>query len=832
MQDAPPINITTLASNTAYAKAGDTLSLKLVVSDTISTHDVQILNTTMTSESRNDKTLDLQAQVSSNVTESNVAFTITVTNANETTLTVTEDDLTGPTVFIDTVSPHIELISGPANYSIVNGTDPIIRNVTVTDGDPNYSGNFTLDANATVDATIIGSAYNYTYTADTDTAGNPGDSVSRIITIVEADPIAVTSLSIASSSGDNFANAGKIITVSLETDGTDLGNFTGTLLGRDIVKENVNSGTATFTTTVSSNDDNENATFSITVTNSSGNRILITNDDIKDGSFVTIDTISPTITLNGENNTIVPIGESYTDLGATASDILYESDMQIFANSNLNVNQLGNHTLTYTAPTDLAGNIGQTITRTVTVSDSPPIDITTLTIERNDNNNAVYANEGDELTMTLVINYTIASYTATILDMMQPEAYPNSSTITLTITVPSDPIEKNATFSVTVLDVNGLPNIITQNNLTSSNIFVDTISPRINLIGAKTYVISPNSTNPSIPDAVVTDGDPNYPDDKTYTTITNGTLDTSVLNSVILYTYTAEPDGAGNPGSSIDRTVIVKNNPSSSSSSSPTIGKTSSGSRIVTNGFEYNGLTVNADRYHTEFPLIGTNVGDINTIKMKIHDSAGPTGIKRVEFALGVPDVGLYHEAETFVEVWMQRDNITVQEIIIIDDQNLLENSHVSATVSQIACSEDGPQCMLVELQYSYREPPTHNTISIKPVNWDNNAHQFYFNDGIHVDGDSINLPKEIDISASHATSIPHASETIHLVQIDRAEHLWIDQYGYQWKIIGNTIRQITVPEYLVPDDDGTYGILHGPDRNHPEFTSTKFDFTVYLISC
>ena len=81
--------------------------------------------------------------------------------------------------------------------------------------------------------------------------------------------------------------------VSLETYGTDPPTSTGTLLtdGRDIVKENVNSGTATFTTTVSSNDDNENATFSITVTNSSGNRILITNDDIKDGSFVTIDTI-------------------------------------------------------------------------------------------------------------------------------------------------------------------------------------------------------------------------------------------------------------------------------------------------------------------------------------------------------------------------------------------------------------------------------------------------------------------------------------------------------------------------------------------------------------
>ena len=43
-----------------------------------------------------------------------------------------------------------------------------------------------------------------------------------------------------------------------------------------------------------------------------------------------------------------------------------------------------------------------------------------------------------------------------------------------------------------------------------------------------------------------------------------------------------------------------------SSSNSPTLGKTSSGAQLVTNGFQYNGLTVNVDRYHTEFPLIGT----------------------------------------------------------------------------------------------------------------------------------------------------------------------------------------------------------------------------------
>ena len=44
--------------------------------------------------------------------------------------------------------------------------------------------------------------------------------------------------------------------------------------------------------------------------------------------------------------------------------------------------------------------------------------------------------------------------------------------------------------------------MITQENLTSSNIFVDTIAPRM-LIGAKNHVVLVNSTDPFIPGAVV-----------------------------------------------------------------------------------------------------------------------------------------------------------------------------------------------------------------------------------------------------------------------------------------------------------------------------------------
>ena len=58
-----------------------------------------------------------------------------------------------------------------------------IPNVTVSDGDPNYMGGFELVENDTINTTIVGSAYNYTYTAKPDAAGNLGDSISRIITV-------------------------------------------------------------------------------------------------------------------------------------------------------------------------------------------------------------------------------------------------------------------------------------------------------------------------------------------------------------------------------------------------------------------------------------------------------------------------------------------------------------------------------------------------------------------------------------------------------------------------------------------------------------------------
>ena len=177
------ISVHTSNQNPAYAKAGDTLGINFSTSDTIASHTSQILglnpNATVSGA-----VYDAMVTVPSTPRESYATFTIQVANANGTSVTLTENDISS-NVFIDTISPSIELIDS-ANYTIPYGTlDQSIPDVTVSDGDPNYLGGFTLVKSATVDTTILGSVYNYTYTANPDTAGNPGSTISRIVTVVD-----------------------------------------------------------------------------------------------------------------------------------------------------------------------------------------------------------------------------------------------------------------------------------------------------------------------------------------------------------------------------------------------------------------------------------------------------------------------------------------------------------------------------------------------------------------------------------------------------------------------------------------------------------------------
>ena len=138
-----------------------------------------------------------------------------------------------------------------------------------------------------------------------------------------------------------------------------------------------------------------------------------------------------------------------------------------------------NYTLVYTDE-DAAGNTA-TIIRNIIVKSASSIDITLFTIQSSNSNNS-YAKAGDTLTIQSSINYTIASYTAEIFGIPQSVQNQNSKGFLISEIVPSNlTVEEYATFSITIIDEDGLPNTLTHDDLKSDNVFIDTISPTVEL---------------------------------------------------------------------------------------------------------------------------------------------------------------------------------------------------------------------------------------------------------------------------------------------------------------------------------------------------------------
>ena len=359
----------------AYAKAGDTLTFRFTTSDAIASHQDQfIIPAQAPSVTIDDASYDAVLTIPSDPVEGNVKFTITLTNNDGVGLFVTED-VFPRSIFVDTIGPRIELVGSPYQSVFEGITNPIIPLAIVTDGDPNYSPSYTVTQTGNLNTDNVGSTVTYTYTASDDIVGNPGASVDRIVTVVGYDPIPVTSLTVTSNNAINssYAKVGDEIQITINTDGSDIVGASGILLGNNAFSTSINGNDVVLSKIITQNDENGEIKFEIGARNSTTGYAVVTHDDLT-GTPIIIDTISPTLTLNGANNTAFAQGQTYTDANALAYDISY-GFKTISPSGTVNTGTIGDYILTYTAPSDPAGNIGPTITRNVLIRDLPPLSI-------------------------------------------------------------------------------------------------------------------------------------------------------------------------------------------------------------------------------------------------------------------------------------------------------------------------------------------------------------------------------------------------------------------------------------------------------------------------
>ena len=133
------------------------------------------------------------------------------------------------------------------------------------------------------------------------------------------------------------------------------------------------------------------------------------------------------------------------------------------------------------AQPDPAGNVPETATRTVSVTDTkiPYLEMLNIT---SDNANNTRATINDILTITLETNETLAGANITALNGTF-QMITENDTVTINLPVPANHPTGNVTFNITARDAQNHTLYVTDANLTSGYVFVDTIKPNLTING-------------------------------------------------------------------------------------------------------------------------------------------------------------------------------------------------------------------------------------------------------------------------------------------------------------------------------------------------------------
>ncbi|WP_430467059.1 immunoglobulin-like domain-containing protein [Winogradskyella ouciana] len=243
------------------------------------------------------------------------------------------------------------------------------------------------------------------------------------------------------------------------------------------------------------------------------------------------DTEAPVITLNGSANVSLELGETYNELGATATDNV-DGNLTasiVIGGDAVDTNTEGTYIVTYNV-SDAAGNVAQEVTRTVTVNpDTTPPVISLI------GSGTINLNVGDsynELGATATDNY--------------------DGNISSSIIIGGDVVDTNnaGTYVVTYNVSDAAGNVANEVTRTV-NVIADTTPPVITLIGASVINLT-TGDNYVEQGATATD---NIDGDISANIVITGNVNTSVAGTYFR-NYNVS-DSAGNPANQVVRTINV-----------------------------------------------------------------------------------------------------------------------------------------------------------------------------------------------------------------------------------------------------------------------------------
>jgi len=282
--------------------------------------------------------------------------------------------------------------------------------------------------------------------------------------------------------------------------------------------------------------------------------------------------------------------------------------------------------------------------------------------------------------------------------------------------------------------------------------------------------------------------------------ITTSIITTNNVNASALGTYTVDyfvEDLAGN-NSTASRTVYVVSSPPISPPISnsttptphsnqcrdcvpPTLGIDVNNKARVSGGFTYNGKTVDVTSFRTPFPQIGTNVGDNNTLTLKIYEDSGVNNIKHIAIGFGLEKNRGFSESKAYIEFNRDWKGNT--------------STKITGNIQNVTYSSNIVQCGIVRancLEFTVYHTFTKDVSGIVgTLVWDDkrNSWSNYFNHGIIIKDNKIIIqepePEKVDedklkgvTSFGYFERKSFAFENYKQYQADEAKKLFNSLYG------------------------------------------------------
>ena len=247
--------------------------------------------------------------------------------------------------------------------------------------------------------------------------------------------------------------------------------------------------------------------------------------------------------------------------------------------------------------------------------------------------------------------------------------------------------------------------------------------------------------------------------------------------------------------------------------SAPTLGVDEQFSRVVENGFTYNGNQINVERYFTPYPLITVDVGKQNTAVFKIYENSGPDNIQHFDFAFGL-DIGQVMGTSNAMISW-DRSHDGTETVTVVDPNNALENVRVPTSEGKCKADSTTNDCLIISVSHTFREPLDFDIVGTNVWDYRQHSWQNFYNHGIHIEGESLNPPDEYVGYCHNILCSSIKGNLIHL--IETGKNTAVDEQGNTWTF-DNTWIQDYVSKGKIEDPITSQGY----DRDHVKFNAIK----------